>query len=346
MRSYGVKKIVEITILIIFVLGFRVLIEESIPLFEENLNLSFGKFLARILGNYPITIFMIISDIVIAYGINRYLPKERADYKFITIILGSLLVAFISSIFIRLPIWNKGASYIFFSDIYFNLTLLTAFVLNLLILSLFHIYIYYLKSHERALNIEIGKKNRAQYQYLQLKRQLNPHFLFNSLNVLDYLIVTDSDKASLYVKKLSSVYRYLLRIEESKTVSLREEIEFVSMYCDLLKERFTKGFIVEIDIAEECKNFFIIPGGLQMLVENATKHNIVSADKPLTINIYTSKDYVVVKNNLQLKINSFESEGIGLKNIVGQYKILFKKDVDIIPDSEYFVVKIPLVKRT
>jgi len=344
MKSFNIKKVIEFTLLALFVFGFRVLIEESMPIFEAKLNLTFGKFLIKLLSNYPLTLSMLFLDIVIVYLVNRRNFPGKAFNKFFSLIVSSLLVALFSALWIRLPIWINGSETILFSDIYFTLTLFTSFVFNSVIFALLHVYYYYIKSHEKALNIEIGKKNRAYYQYQQLKGQMNPHFLFNSLNVLEFLIQTDPARASDFVRKLSSVYRYFLNKEDKEVVSLKEEIDFVMIYTDLLKARFDKGLEVRVEIDEKYYNFPIIPGGLQMLVENAIKHNVISNEHPLKIDISVKGSMVVTKNNLQLRINTMESSGVGIRNIRGQYKLLFKKEIQVFAEPGFFAIGLPLIE--
>jgi len=345
MKSINFKKIAELSLLILFVFGFRVLLEEAIPLFEERLNLSFGKFVAKLLGNYPVTLFMIGLDFLIVYLINKYIKEIKPWIKILGWLLTALLVAILSAVYIRFPVWKGESDFLFFSDIYFNLTLLTSFILNLIIISIIEIYLFFIKSHEKALNIEIGKKTRAQYQYQQLKRQLNPHFLFNSLNVLDFLIYSNPDKASEFVRKLSAIYRYQLSFEDCVCVTLEEEIEFVNLYADLLKERFSDGLELTLKVEDKYLGYHIVPGGLQLLVENATKHNIISIESPLKIEIYIEDGFIITRNNVQLRLNTIESGGVGLKNIKGQYKLLFKKNIEIVSGERCFCVKIPLIDR-
>lgn len=344
MSRFNFRKIIEISFLILFVFGFRVLVEEATPLFEKQLNLSFGRFVMKLLGNYPVTFFMLVVDITLVYLINKYVNQENSFKKFIGILSTAIFVAFLSALWIRIPVWNKVEDAILFNDIYFNLTILTSFVLNLVLMSFIQVYLYYIKSHEKALNIEIGKKTRAQYQYQQLKRQLNPHFLFNSLNVLDFLIYTNQERASDFVRKLSSLYRYLLNTEDVKSVPLKDELDFVLLYYSLMKERFSDGLELMLNVEPQLLSHHIVPGSLQLLAENATKHNIVCKEKPLLIEIFTEQYCIVVRNNINLKINVIDSGGIGLKNIKGQYKLLFKKDIKLTVDENYFCVKIPLIE--
>jgi LytS/YehU family sensor histidine kinase len=222
-------------------------------------------------------------------------------------------------------------------------TALAAFFFNLIIIAGMDIYAYYGRVQKKALDLEIGKKNKARYQYQQLKHQLNPHFLFNSLNSLDYLIHTDANKASDYVRKLATLYRHFLSVDEEQTILLKDELEFVRLYVDLLSQRFDNSLNVMFDIRQEDLNSRVIPCSLQVLVENATKHNIVSKDLPLEVRITTEDGFLVVRNNLQPKTYKVSSTGVGLKNIRGQYLSVFQKDIIINNGRQTFEVRLPLL---
>ena len=140
-------------------------------------------------------------------------------------------------------------------------------------------------SHQR-LHEEREQKHRSVYQYERLKQQINPHFLFNSLGILDYLVQEQqTERASAFIHKLAGMYRYMLSNDQKPLVKLSEELDFTGKYIDLIKERFTEGVITQIDIPRQMYDSCVVPCALQLLVENATKHNIVSPDMPLTISI-------------------------------------------------------------
>ncbi len=219
----------------------------------------------------------------------------------------------------------------------------TAIVTELLGWTTFLIVYYYDKSHRKALNVEIVKKQKARFQYNQLKQQLNPHFLFNSLNVLDYLVYVDAQRASDFVRKLAGIYRYILNKEQDMLVPLRDELDFSMAYIDLLKERFDKGLEVQLEVAEEYLEKRIVPCGLQLLVENATKHNIISPETPLYMHIFIENGHIVMRNNLQARMRTYESTGVGLSNISGQYQSAFNKKITILKTDKDFIVKIPLL---
>ncbi|MCD8183477.1 MAG: histidine kinase [Bacteroides sp.] len=185
------------------------------------------------------------------------------------------------------------------------------------------------------------EKEKALYQFKILKNQINPHFLFNSLNILASLAYQDAEKTNLFAKKLSSVYRYLLTTHEQQTVTLEEELAFAESYLYLERIRFENAFHVEIE--NDCKknNRLVIPASVQMLVENAIKHNISTKKCPLIIHITINDAMIIVSNNLQLR-NSVNQNGTGLQNLQRQYA-LYNKRIDVAKNEKEFVVKIPFV---
>lgn len=200
-----------------------------------------------------------------------------------------------------------------------------------------------MRINARALD-DREKARLAQYRYMNLSQQVNPHFLFNSLNILDCLVCEQkTDQASTYIHKLAAIYRYLLRNEEERLVKLRDEMDFVDQYVDLLKVRFPEGLDVQIDIPADRLNRRVVPCSVQLLIENATKHNAVSADKPLQIMVRCEDDCVVVSNTLNPKISSGPSTGLGLKYLREQYQdVAGKTPVVRMGENEYTVV-IPLI---
>lgn len=188
------------------------------------------------------------------------------------------------------------------------------------------------------------KARLAQYRYMNLSQQVNPHFLFNSLNILDCLVCDEkTEQASTYIHKLAGIYRYMLRIEQERLVKLRDEMEFVEQYVDLLKVRFPEGLDIRIDIPEEKMGKRVVPCSVQLLIENATKHNAVSSDKPLRIDVYCKDDSLIVSNTLNLKVSNGPSTGLGLKYLRDQYHDAAGKEASIrMTDSDY-TVEIPLI---
>jgi len=194
-----------------------------------------------------------------------------------------------------------------------------------------------------ALDAEKLKKESAVARYESLKSQVNPHFLFNSLNALTNLVYEDQDKAAKFIKQLSEVYRYVLDTREKETVSMQEEIRFVKSYLFLQQIRFGDNLKVELNLDNASGN--VAPLALQLLLENAIKHNIISQENPLYVKMIVENGFVWVENKLQRKSAMGEnSSGMGLNNIRSRYAFLSNKEVLVKEDVEKFSVGLPIIE--
>lgn len=199
------------------------------------------------------------------------------------------------------------------------------------------------KWQEALLEAEKLKTQNIRSQFEVLKNQTSPHFLFNSLNTLISIIPENSQLAMEFGEKLAKVYRYILQNQEKELVKLKTELDFVESYIFLQKNRFGESLKFEIEIEDKFMNLQVAPLSLQMLVENAIKHNVIAQSKPLTIEIYiNNKNTVVVKNNLQTK-TAKNSTKLGLENIKKRYQYLSHKTVDIVKTNSSFIVELPLI---
>ena len=200
---------------------------------------------------------------------------------------------------------------------------------------------FLLSWRESAVEAERLKKENMEAQYNSLRSQVNPHFLFNSLNALTNLVYQDQDKAVRFIKQLSTVYRYVLNTRDKELVSLSEELEFLHSYLFLQQIRFGEKLKLQVELSGEG---YVAPLVLQMLVENAIKHNIIADEQPLTIRVYREGSMLVVENNLQKKsIPSDESTGAGLENIKKRYSFLTDSHVVVEETQIKFKVSIPVI---
>ncbi|MBO0936245.1 sensor histidine kinase [Fibrella sp. HMF5335] len=186
-------------------------------------------------------------------------------------------------------------------------------------------------------------KANLQSQLDSLKNQINPHFLFNNLNSLSSLISENPRQAEAFVDEISSVYRYLLRSNEFDLTTLRNELAFIDSYFHLLKTRYTAGIELHIFAPEHEQGLLLPPLTLQVLVENAVKHNIILAEQPLHIEILARDGSLIVRNNLQRKSTSVVSNRVGLANIATKYQLLGTGGIDIREEASSFVVTLPLL---
>ena len=212
---------------------------------------------------------------------------------------------------------------------------------NWIIVLQIEIFFYSLQRSEMEKQMAVIEKEKALYQFEVLKNQINPHFLFNSLNVLASLAYQDTEKTNRFAKKLSTVYRYLLTTHGRATVTVQEELSFVESYLYLEHIRFGDALHVEIEDDLRNHHCLVIPASIQMLVENALKHNISTKKSPLIVHISIGNEGITVRNNLQLR-NYVTSNGAGLKNLQRQYA-LYGTLVEILKDEKEFVVKLPFV---
>ncbi|AZI70443.1 2TM domain-containing protein [Cloacibacterium normanense] len=187
----------------------------------------------------------------------------------------------------------------------------------------------------------IAKSANAQFE--SLKNQLDPHFLFNSLNVLDSLIEENPVQAQRFTNSMSKIYRYVLEQKDKELVSLEEEIDFAKTYCELLKTRFEDAVTFDFNISEEDKKGFVVPLSLQLLLENSIKHNFATSSKPLNIKIFTEKGNLIIENNLQTRELPNTSTGVGLANIVSRYNLLTERNVFVEKSEAFFRVKLPIL---
>ncbi len=304
---------------------------------DEVVNLS----IKLLLSNSLALITLICCNIIYLIINQRFEWLSTPIGYIIGIISETIIIASITSIIIgyNLPFGTDIA----FKDADFIQLFSITIIANLLIYVAMVLVSYVYQTRNR-IEKEQEKRRFAQYQYNILKQQVNPHFLFNSLNILNGLIEEQKSKeASSYVRKLASLYRYMLQNENEHLVRLQEELEFIDQYTDLLKVRFPNGFTIEKQIDNNSLKRLVVQCSLQVLIENAFKHNIVRAEQPLNIVIATVGEEIIVQNNLQLKSSSEDSTKVGLKNISKQYIAAIGKDIEITKSKTTFEVKLPLI---
>lgn len=188
------------------------------------------------------------------------------------------------------------------------------------------------------------KRISAQAQLQAIKNQVNPHFLFNNLNVLSSLVMLENPDANKFIEEFAKVYRHILSSQRQELIKLQTEIEYMEPYIFLLKKRFPESINISINIPDKFLSWQILPVALQMLIENAIKHNIASKIKPLNIRITVNKqNNLVVYNNLQPKMPDGESTNVGLNNITQRYDLITGKEIDIIKTKDSFSVALPLI---
>jgi sensor histidine kinase YesM len=214
-----------------------------------------------------------------------------------------------------------------------------------LIISFIHEGIFFFDQWKKSyIKSEILEKENLISQFETLKNQINPHFLFNSFNTLITLIEEDKESAANYTQKLSDFFRTILQINTLTMIPLAEELELINTYFFLQQKRYGNNLQLGTDIPETYLKSGVPPLCLQMLVENAIKHNIISTGKPLLIEIEISEQgYIIVRNNLQKRLVEEEKPGIGIENIKNRYRFLTDKPVEVVMSAKHFIVALPVL---
>ena len=322
---------------IIFILRIGVvLIFSQVSVDSESIYGIIQNILSNSVG---LLILICLNILYIRYSDKKFSKTSRLKR---TIILSFFTIA---SGLIEALIIGFGFPFTIFSG--FNGSFTLVFTLSLLTEITIYCIIFiinYALTARRDMQTQRERAHTAQYRYMKLKGQVNPHFLFNSLNILDCLVCEEkTEQASVYIHKLAGIYRYMIKSEDEELVKLSDELVFISKYTDLLKVRFTEGLQIETAIDDNCLNRLILPCSLQLLIENATKHNTVSGDNPLRIKIEASGETVRVINNIVPKITQSPSTGLGHKYISRQYLDLCGKSIDIDIDESTYCVTLPLL---
>lgn len=225
-----------------------------------------------------------------------------------------------------------------------KLNLIYAWLVNLLFHLLNAVKFYFTEYKTKWMEAEELKRISAQAELQLVKSQINPHFLFNNLNVLSALVMKNTGEANRFIEEFSKVYRYILNNHDKELVDIKTELDFIKPYIFLLQKRFSDGLDISVDVPVNYENFYIIPASLQMLIENAIKHNIVSKNKPLHIDVHINgNNTIVVSNNLQLRESVDNSTKIGLANIVKRYLLVSGRNVEIHKGEKDFRVTLPLL---
>jgi LytS/YehU family sensor histidine kinase len=205
-------------------------------------------------------------------------------------------------------------------------------------------WIYFNEGKEEKELNENLRKELSEIKFEVLKNQINPHFLFNSLNVLSGLIDSDKNKAQDFIDEFSYIYRYVLETIDKPVVSLGEEIKFARSYIFLQEIRYSNSLVFNIEVSSQYLGCLMPPLSLQLILENAIKHNIVNEENPLNINVYVKNDLLIVENNIQSKISTSKSTGIGQQNLEKRYSMLTREKPKFTVGSKNYKVELPLIK--
>ena len=268
----------------------------------------------------------------------KHYIKRAIVESFLTISVG-ILIGVIMTLLVNLAFpYHENI----FNVIFRNVVITS--IINLFMMAGLEGYTFFRNIQQSKIQNERLLKENAIIKYETLKSQVNPHFLFNSLNVLSALIKKDANEAQNFIDEFSANYRYVMDTLDREVVTIEEEINFVESYLYLQKARFGSYLITQIKIEASIFDHYLPPLAMQTLIENAIKHNKVSESSPLKINIYNNGPTIVIENNLQRRDNIKDSTGFGLQNLKKRYSYISDIEPTFIVLNDNFVASIPIIK--
>lgn len=326
----------------ILILRMGYVVMDRAGIFTESMIL---ENILNIVVNSWALLLLLAGNITLTVQMQKHKHRSRTSRNSYTatlsVILSSLVIPLLTTLVVYFDIPYFNSEFSTLTD--FVRVLSAALLLDLIVITVCYLVHMSILSHQQ-LREEREQKHRSEYQYERLKQQINPHFLFNSLGILDYLVQEQqTERASAFIHKLAGMYRYMLSNDTKPLVKLSEELDFTGKYIDLIKERFTEGVVIDIDIPVSLYDSSVVPCALQLLVENATKHNIVSEESPLVITISVDDRWIVVVNNLQQRTHGQPSTHLGLENIRRQYQDITGQNIVVEKSESEFIVKLPII---
>lgn len=338
-------KILAVSLIIAFIL----FVVELIFRYSSNIEVEYNLQLLKVFGYYimysaPLTF---VNSFFFDYLNDKVVWNHYKKYRLAIGFLGSVIITLVTVFLVRLfhRVVLDGVTYNEFLatetlDFYY-----TSLIITIVASLFFHAFYFYQELQKNKIKEQKVIAGTASAKFDALKNQLDPHFLFNSLNVLTSLIDENPESAQKFTTALSKVYRYVLEQKNKDLVTVDEELEFAKTYMSLLKMRFEDSIIFEIPEQASNPESKVVPLSLQLLLENAVKHNMVTSSKPLHIKIYETNNLLVVENNLQPKQIVKKSSGVGLDNIKQRYDLLTDRKVNINQQADSFAVAIPMLTK-
>lgn len=334
--AWKLSLIISSIMVIIMIIGY---------LYARSRDLGTGVNFMEISGITTIVNFL--ANTALMYVLFRYQfwamrqPNKRKQFLF-TIVGSFLLVLALSPLYVRLQIWMLPQVTVP-TDVLYTMNFVKDVILLVIVLLFTMLLFMWERQRKTLLENQMLHTENLQNRYDVLKNQVDPHFLFNSLNTLNGLMSYDIEKAHEYVEQLSSVFRYTMQNKE--ILPLSEELDFAMSYIYLMRIRYNESLRITSHIDEKYLEYYILPCGLQLLIENAVKHNIISTKYPLDIIMETSgHETIIVRNSIRLKPEVHTKGGVGLANLNERYLLLFQKEIIITEVDGFFNVEVPLIK--
>lgn len=341
-----------------FIYGLRAVILYFFSMVFKSFDLSFPhNFSTLLFRGQAFSLMYILLGLLVWEGaiilsnfIEKRTPAQNTSQRLLVLCLVLVIYGFIVAALFSfaysvfdIVLFHNYEAWKSFTSLSYNLYFGT-FIFYLLLLAYNGILFYYRSWKESQLNAERLMRENIQAKYDVLKSQIDPHFFFNSLSVLTNLVYKSPDLSAEYITQLAKSYRYILEKKFDNLVNIHTELEFLESYCFLIRIRHQDSIFFQIDIPEELKfRGMVPPATLQMLVENAVKHNRFSATDPLHIKITADTNCLLISNDLRKRMGLKNSLGLGLENIRKRYELTGERQMEIVETSNIFTVKVPII---
>jgi hypothetical protein len=336
-----IPRAIIITLLIFFVLLIIKLITGVTIEWNRYLAINFGYTMLYGLSLYfaNAVLFMYLDTV---FEVERF-TKRRIIIGFLGSFVISVFIIFLLRIVEDVIVEEESFEVFMQKETLANY--LVTIIITFFVTLAFHAFFFYKAFQENKVKEQKIIAGTASAKFESLKNQIDPHFLFNSLNVLSALIEESPERAQRFTISLSKVYRYVLEQKDKDLVPINEELAFAKAYMHLLQMRFENSLTYEVQINDIHPEAKVVPLSLQLLLENAVKHNIISEQKPLHIQIYIENDALVIQNNFQKKAVLQDGQGVGIQNIISRYQIVTHRKVTIEQNEDTFKVKLPILTK-
>lgn len=294
-----------------------------------------------------ITFFIWEGNLIIDYFLEKKISWQKNPGLRIMTQLPVSAIYSGTLMFLTMWVFNEFICEIPFNEqgLFLSISITIGLLVSLILLSVETGLLFFKKWKESLVQVEKYKSESAQANLENLKNQVNPHFLFNNLSVLSSLVYKDQDKAVDFINQLSKVYRYLLDNKNNELITLEEELKFISSYAYLLNIRYSPNLQIELLISDESKHLLLPPLAIQLLIENAIKHNEISSESPLLIELKSTEKTMVISNKINRRISEEPSSKTGLNNIQKRYSYFTDLQISVNDSEGIFKVEIPLLKE-
>jgi len=353
MNFQSIHQLLSFGILFRFILGFSFAVQLIVILYNHlsdyHVLSGFEYFLYRLFRGVTLSLFagflLSYPNLFMIRFLDKVIPWSNKTIKriFVQLVFSIAIAVLVSLIFTLFANALKPYTEDFEGVIVSNALIFS--VVNVFLMAILEAWIFYIESKRSEQKARFLQEELSQIKYEVLKSQINPHFMFNSLNVLSGMISKDTEKAQQFIDEFSHIYRYVLETIEQPVATLEEELDFMRSYLFLQQIRYGSDLSYTVSIQAHLLKMVLPPLSLQVVLENAIKHNTINGTSPLKIKLFNDGNLLVITNNLQPKISIGHSTGLGLRNLTKRYAMIGSEKPVFSIETNHYIAKLPLIDK-